>query len=186
MELISFILFVISMITASALVSGSEAALLSVSLAKVKELNSTKKTSSTKRLLGIKLNLQKYITSIVILNNIINIIGSIYVGILATQFFGETYIGVFSGVLTFLIILFSEIIPKIYGEKFASQISQIIAIPLYYITLLLTPLVMIMEKLTSIFVRGGKTNQISEGDVQTDRPTALTSYVNGNREIGEK
>ena len=90
MEIFLFISTILFIIIASGIVSSSEVALLSVSYAKVKDLLNSKNKKETrlaKQLLYVKDNLQKYISSIVILNNIINIVGSIYVGILATRIF---------------------------------------------------------------------------------------------------
>ncbi len=116
MEIVFFILLVVAIIVTSAIVSGSEAALLSVSYTKAKEIaRENPKDLKAISLLKIKDDLQKYIATIVVLNNIINIVGSIYVGVIGVQIFGEVYLGIVSAALTFLIIMFAEIIPKIFG-----------------------------------------------------------------------
>ncbi|MEC8339003.1 MAG: hemolysin family protein [Nanoarchaeota archaeon] len=164
-----FILTILVMLLLSALVSGSEAALLSVSLAKAKEIkNSSDKTISQKGkvLLMVKENLQQHITTIVVLNNIINIVGSIYVGVLATEIFGDTALGIVSAVLTFLIILFSEIIPKIYGEQYCDTISTKIAIPLFFLSKILFPITWFLSKLTNIFVKQNSNHSVSEGEIK--------------------
>jgi CBS domain containing-hemolysin-like protein len=164
-----FIVTILVMLISSALVSGSEAALLSVSLAKAKELkNSSNKSISQKGkvLLLIKEDLQKHITTIVVLNNIINIAGSIYVGVLATQIFGDTALGIVSAALTFLIILFSEIIPKIYGEQYCGEISSSIAIPLFFISKLLFPITWILNHMTTLFVKKNLNHSVSEGEIK--------------------
>ncbi len=168
MELIFFIFLILAILVCSAIVSSSEAALLSISYARIKEISSSELPLRAKEnlLLIIKENMQKYITTIVVLNNVINIVGSIFVGVYATEIFGEIYLGVVSGVLTFLIILFSEIIPKIYGERHSEGISLFIAKPLYYLTLLLTPIIYLLHKLSSFFIRGDPEKQVSEGEIR--------------------
>ncbi len=168
MGLVLFVLFIFFIILLSAIVSGSEAAVLSVTLAKVKALNKSNKQKA-KFLLNIKKNLQKYIITIVVLNNIINIIGSIYVGLMTVKLFGNAYVGLVSGVLTFLIIIFAEIIPKLYGEQMAPKFSLMISKPLFFIAKFLSPLIFIIEKIISFFVNK-KTVQndssISEGEIR--------------------
>lgn len=167
MALTALIILIITIVIFSGLVSGSEAALLSISYAKAKELDhAKKKKKKAKYLMKIKEDMQKYLTSIVILNNLINIVGSIYVGVLATQLFGEIYLGLVSGILTFLIIIFAEILPKVYGEKYSTEIALTIAKPIIIITTLMLPLVFLINKFTKKIVKENKENNISEGEIK--------------------
>lgn len=164
-----FIITILVMLIFSALVSGSEAALLSVSLAKAKEIKNSldgSRAQKGKILLIIKENLQQHITTIVVLNNIINIVGSIYVGVLATEIFGDRALGIVSAVLTFLIILFSEIIPKIYGEQYCDIISTKIAIPLFFISKVLYPVTWVLNIMTTFFVKKNSNHSVSEGEIK--------------------
>jgi len=169
MEFFLFIITIVLIIVTSGLVSSSEVALLSISYAKVKDLmNSDNKSERirAKRLLKIKDNLQKHISSIVILNNVINIIGSIYVGYLANELFGEFYLGIVSAILTFLIILFAEIIPKIYGEKYSESLAMSVSKPLLFVTFLLKPLIMFLDIIINIFVKEETRQVVSEGEIK--------------------
>ena len=169
MEIILFTILILTILILSGLMSGSEAAILTISLAKAKELASTRKKTlkkQAKKLLKIKENLQKYISTIVILNNLINIVGSVYVGLLTTKIFGEIYLGIISAILTFLIIIFSEIIPKIYGEQYSEQISLKVASPLVILTTILSPVIFILDQITRIFIKETNSNNISEGEIK--------------------
>lgn len=165
-----FILFILLIIILSGIFSGSEAALLSVSYPKVKEiLNNTKsktKKKQAKNLIHIKDNIQNYITTLVVLNNIVNIIGSIYVGVFATSLLGDLYLGLISGILTFLIIVFSEIIPKVFAEQRADTISLKIAGFLIIMAKIFSPIIYILNKITHFFVKQNNTNSISEGEIR--------------------
>lgn len=172
MEIILFVTLTILVIVLSGIISGSEAALLSTSYPEIKEyISNTKnkaKKSKARQLLKIKENLQKYITTIVILNNIVNIVGSMFIGLLSAKIFNNSAIvGLISGILTFLIILFAEIIPKVFGEKHSLNIAIKIAKPLTTITKILHILVILLNKLTDFFIDTSKTeNQISEGVIK--------------------
>ena len=167
MEIIFFIAFIVTIIVTSAIISGSEAALLSISYTKAIE-TANEKVADTRAqaLLQIKEDLQKYIATIVVLNNIINIVGSIYVGVIAVQIFGETYLGVVSALLTFLIIMFAEIIPKIYGEKHSLGISLFVAKPLIFLSTLLAPVIYVLNTISGFFISKGETASISEGEIK--------------------
>ncbi len=171
MDILIFIILCLVVIILSGLISGSEAAILSVSYPHAKELLSSAHTKRdkirVKRLLEIKSNLQEYITTIVVLNNVVNIIGSIFIGLLASKIFGSYIVGVVSAVLTFLIILFSEIIPKLYGERFNKKISLHISLPLIILTKILFPLLWTLNKLVNLFFKSSEdSNHVSEGVIR--------------------
>lgn len=168
MEIFLFVLLILLIIVFSALASGSEAALLSVSYPKIKELANSKKKSKKKaqKLLYIKDNIQRYITTIVVFNNIVNIIGSIYVGVLASNIFGDLYLGLISGVLTFLIIIFAEIIPKVFAEQHSKKISLIITPYIIFFTKLFSPIIFVLDNITKYFVKENNQKSISEGEIK--------------------
>ena len=126
--MIGLIVAVLIVLIASALCSGSEAALFSTPLLEARKLAQSN-TRSALALLAIREKMNRPITTIVILNNVANIVGSIIVGGIAASVLGQQWLGLFSGVLTFLVILLSEIIPKTLGEEYAGRISLLIARP---------------------------------------------------------
>ena len=149
----------------SALCSGIEAALLSVPLIKLKKLAGTNKSSAL-TLLAIREKINRPITTIVTLNNISNIGGSIFVGGVATSVLGSQWLGTFTGILTFLIIVFGEIIPKTIGENHALRISLVTAKPILWLTLILTPLVWCVELITYPFISKEKKKTTDESEIK--------------------
>jgi CBS domain containing-hemolysin-like protein len=121
---------------------------------------------AAKALLAIKQQIARPISAIVVLNNVFNIVGSIAVGMLAAAEFGEAWVGVVSGVLTFLVILFSEIMPKTLAERYAEQVAVAVALPVRAITTLLTPLVVVFEILMRPLTRGERGPSISEAEIR--------------------
>jgi len=144
--MVLFITIIVSVLLVSGFSSGSEAALFSISKSKVEALamRGGRKNLDLKR---AKDNIRKSITALVILNNIANIAGSIAVGILATQIFGTPYIGIVSAVMTFAIIMFSEIIPKTMGERYSHKIGPLIAPAVIFLTIIFSPIVWMVDKL---------------------------------------
>ena len=149
----------------SAICSGSEAALFSVRLVKVRRLAQSKRPEAL-ALLSIREQMNRPIATIVILNNIANIVGTIVVGFLATNVLGSQWLGLVSGILTFLVILFSEIIPKTLGERYSDQIALVIARPVAGLTRILTPLIWCIEKITNPLTAGGNSFTTDEAEIE--------------------
>lgn len=117
-------------------------------------------------LLQVREQMNRPIATIVILNNIFNIVGSILVGQVTATALGEAWLGIVSGVLTFLIIVFAEIVPKTVGEQFAEPISLAIARPVQVLTLLLSPLVWVVERVTSPITQNRKIPITNEAEIR--------------------
>jgi CBS domain containing-hemolysin-like protein len=149
----------------SAICSGSEAALFSVRLVKVRRLAQSKRPEAL-ALLSIRERMNRPIATIVILNNIANIVGTIVVGFIAREILGSQWLGLVSGILTFLVILFSEIIPKTLGDRYSDQIALVIARPVAGLTRILTPLIWCIEKITNPLTAGGNSFTTDEAEIQ--------------------
>ena len=106
------------------------------------------------------------IATIVILNNIANIVGTSVVVFVARNVLGSQWLALVSGVLTFLVILFSEIIPKTVGERYSDQIALVIARPVAGLTRILTPLIWCIEKITNPLTAGGNSFTTDEAEIQ--------------------
>ena len=156
---VAFVLF------GSAFCSGTETALLSISPIKVRQLAQSKKPSAL-ALANIRLHINRPIATIVILNNIFNIVGSIMVGSLTSKVLGDAWLGVFSAILTFLIIVFGEIVPKTLGQRYAEPVCLLVAIPIRFLTALFTPLVWLVEHATAPLVRGNKSPTTDEAEIK--------------------
>ena len=161
----ALIVVVTLVLLGSALCSGTETALLSISPIKVRQLAQSKKPSAL-ALANIRLHINRPIATIVILNNIFNIVGSIMVGNLTTKVLGDAWLGVFSAILTFLIIVFGEIVPKTLGQRYAEPVCLIMAIPVRFLTALFTPLVWLVEHVTAPLVKGNKLPTTDEAEIK--------------------
>ena len=149
----------------SAICSGSEAALFSVRLVKVRRLAQSKRPAAL-ALLSIRERMNRPIATIVILNNIANIVGTSVVVFVARDVLGSQWLGLISGLLTFLVILFSEIIPKTLGERYSDQIALVIARPVAALTRILTPLIWCIEKITNPLTAGGNSFTTDEAEIK--------------------
>jgi CBS domain containing-hemolysin-like protein len=143
----TLIIAILIVLISSAICSSAEAALFSVSVIKVKQL-AEEDTKSGNALLNIKTDMNRPIAAIVVLNNVANIVGSIVIGGLATEVLGNKWIGYFSAALTFMVIIFSEIIPKTLGERYADKLSLMVSRPILFVSKIMSIVLWFIEKIT--------------------------------------
>ncbi len=153
------------MLLGSALCSGTETALLSVPLLKARQLAQSKQPAAL-ALYAIRNKINRPVATIVILNNLFNIVGSIVIGSIAARTFGDALLGVFSGVLTFLVIVVGEILPKTLGERYAIPIALLVAMPVRTLTWAFTPIVWLLERITNPFMTSGQRPITNEAEIK--------------------
>ena len=76
-------------------------------------------------------NVERPISAILTLNTVANTFGAAVAGAAASVVFGKEWLGLFSAVFTLSILLFSEIIPKTLGVRYAKGLARVVAWPLY-------------------------------------------------------
>jgi len=131
----------------SFLCSIAEAVLLSTSTAYIKVLE-RKKHPSAAILKDLKSEINRPLAAILTLNTIAHTTGAVGAGAQAAVVFGSAYVGVASALLTLLILIFSEIIPKTIGANYWRELAPVTAVGLKFITWLLLPFVWLSEKIT--------------------------------------
>ncbi len=156
---------ILIMLLGSAICSGTETALLSVPLLKARQLAQSKRPPAV-ALYAIRQKINRPVATIVILNNLFNIVGSIAIGSIAARTFGDALLGLFSGVLTFLVIVLGEIIPKTLGERYAIPIALLVAIPVRTLAWMFTPIIWLLEKVTSPFMTAGQHPITNETEIK--------------------
>lgn len=148
------ILYLLLAIGVSFFCSIAEAVLLSVRPAYIAVLEQKGKPSA-KVLKDLRENLDRPLASILTANTIAHTVGAAGVGAQAMVVFGSEYLGVTSAVLTLLILVFSEIIPKTLGATYWQQIAPIMGVLILWLTKILFPFVWLSEKLTRLLSRSG-------------------------------
>lgn len=138
--LISFI-FVLSI---SFLCSLCEAVILSLSPAFV-EVQAEKKTKSGRLLKHIIDNSDRSISAILTLNTISHTLGAAWIAYQVQNIFGETWVTLFSVFLTFMILVFSEILPKTIGKNNSKSLAFFAAYSIQLMTVSLYPIVKFSE-----------------------------------------
>ena len=108
--------------------------------------------------LNYKKNIDKPLSAILALNTIAHTIGAAGVGAEASKIFGHTSLGIVSAILTLLILIFSEIIPKTLGALYCKSLSKLTFYSIKFMMILTYPLVFISIRITQLFAK--KKNQI--------------------------
>jgi len=148
------IIILLILLTLSALVSGSEVAFFSLSPSD-KELLKDKKTRSSELILNLLQKPEKLLATILVANNFINVgivILSAYITGQLFDFGQSETLGFLVKVIliTFLILLAGEIIPKVYANEYARKVSALMAIPLFLLGKVLWPISYLLINSTNI------------------------------------
>ncbi|PIR54650.1 hemolysin [Candidatus Peregrinibacteria bacterium CG10_big_fil_rev_8_21_14_0_10_36_19] len=161
------IIILIGLVVLSGVFSGSETALVSISNSKVDDLVAQKVRNSA-ILKKLKNDPHKLLITILIGNNIVNIGSSAYAAVFFANIFGSSAVGIATGVMTFLILVFGEITPKAFAHQHAVGVSLLMARPIYILQLLLFPIVWFFDKIVDLvnFMFGSKTRStVTEGEI---------------------
>jgi len=147
------IIYIIIALGFSFLCSIAEAVLLSVTEPYIALLASQNKPSAG-LLRRLKEDINKPLAAILTLNTIAHTVGAAGAGAQATNIFGSAYLGIASAILTLLILVFSEIIPKTLGAHYWRQLAPSTAYGLKLLVWMLYPFVILTEMLTRSLTDG--------------------------------
>lgn len=149
------LIYVTIAILFSFLCSISEAVLLSVTTAHISVLEQEEKKSGP-LLRELKKDINKPLAAILTLNTVAHTVGAVGAGAQAVVVFGNAWVGLFSALLTLMILVFSEIIPKTLGVIYWRALSGITAYGLKYLIRALYPFVKLSELVTQGFSKNTK------------------------------
>ena len=173
------ILLLIVFLALSAFFSGVETALFSLSRLRVKHLLE-KKRRGAKTVDQIKSNPHRLLITILIGNNVVNIAAAALATTVAIEIFESNVVGITTGIMTLLILVFGEITPKTLATTYNEQIALIVAAPLKLLMIVLYPIVRIFE----LFMHGiikviGKKEKpvVTEEEIET--------FVKVGEEVGQ-
>lgn len=126
-----------------------------------------------KTLLKIIDNPGKLLSTILIGNNIVNLSASSLATTWTTRVLGNAFIGIATGILTLLVLLFGEITPKTMATFYAEKMALSYAPVIYFLMKLLTPVIFLVNKLSNgiLFLLrtdpNGKQNTMTEQELRT-------------------
>ncbi|MBT4850233.1 HlyC/CorC family transporter [Candidatus Parcubacteria bacterium] len=154
-------LVLLILIALSAWFSGMEIAMFSMSSAQVKSMAMAKK-SNAELLQKLLIKKQRLLVVILLGNNLVNIGAASLATVMATQKFGSAGAGIATGAMTLLILVFGEMYPKAYFEINAERLARLFSPMVYFLQIILFPIVYILEKLLIWLTRGKNSQGVSE------------------------
>lgn len=140
---------IILLILLSAFFSSAETALTTVNKFTLRSMadNGNKRAARVLKLIS---NSDKLISTILIGNNIVNISASALATTLTTNLFGSKAVGIATGILTLLILLFGEITPKTLAQNNSVKMSILYVDVVRFLVYIFTPFVFIINKISHV------------------------------------
>ncbi len=124
-----------------------------------------RKARSGRMLLKFKDKIEEPISAIITLNTIAHTIGAAISGAMALRIFGSKWVALFSGVLTFLVLVCSEIIPKTIGAHYWKSLGPFAAYLLQGMIIVMKPILIPLHYLTGLIARGESSEGMSKTDI---------------------
>jgi len=165
------IIILISLIILSAFFSGSEIAFIVGNKIKI-EIRARKKNIAAESAQHFINNPQKFFSTILIGNNIVNIAFASISALFLSAIFGLNKFTILI-ISTFIILLFGELVPKYFARELADRIILLAALPLRAVSILLYPFVKITSSLSSLFTQSSNVSEekinylFSKEDIET-------------------
>ncbi len=167
----SQIVILVVCILLSAFFSASETALMSVNRIRMRTLadEGNEKAKKVEKLLE---NTDSLLSTILVGNNLVNILASSITTALAISIVGDAGVGIATGIVTIMILIFAEITPKSLSTKHAESIALAICNIIQFLVTILKPVVFILNAISGVLISllGGKVEDgpnITEEDVRT-------------------
>ncbi|WP_295213179.1 hemolysin family protein [Ruminococcus sp.] len=165
------VLVIAILLMISAVCSATETAFSSCNRIRLKKL-ADEGSKSAKKALYICDNFDKALTAILIGNNVVNISSSSLATVLFTEKFGAGSVGIATIVMTVLVLIFGEILPKSLAKENSERFSILMAAPLSAFMFIITPL-------TAIFmgIKNGASKLVSSGKDQPSVTEEELKYI---------
>ena len=134
------------------------------------------------RVLGILDQYGKMLSAILIGNNIVNLSASSVATTFAIKIWGSYIVGIVTGILTFVILIFGEIIPKTWAMQRSEKITLMYSGTIRLWMTILTPVIFIIDKLSNWILRFLHIS--SDGNNFSITEKELKTYVDVSHEGG--
>lgn len=163
--MLELVITVVLVVGVSSLCSTTEAMLYSLSWTYIEKLKADGKKVGT-LLYDMRTNVDRPISAILTLNTVANTAGATIAGALAASVLGTENLIYFSIVITVLILIFGEILPKTIGVIYSNAISPFLAYFLQFIIVVLFPVTYFLSLLTRLVTPKTVAPTATEDDIK--------------------
>lgn len=162
--MVLMVLYFFGALTLSFLCSVLEAVLLSTPMSYI-SMKENEGNATASLLKKYKENIDRPVGAILSLNTIAHTIGSAGVGAESIKVFGQEYFGIISAVLTLLILVLSEIIPKTLGATYWRSLAMLSTKVIRVMIVVTYPLVLLSELIIRLFTPKRRQVSVSREEV---------------------
>lgn len=162
MSFVTLLTIVLLCIIFSAIFSAAETAITAISPGKMKTLQEDK-VPNAEKVIKLRADSDKFLSTILIANNLVNILASSLAAAYLTSTFGEEAVFLSTALMTLLLIVFAELLPKTLALKNAENLSLKLANIIYFLVFILSPISIVIRYLVNAIskilgVKNGKIN----------------------------
>jgi len=131
---------------------------------------------------AMKRNIDRPLTAILTMNTVAHTVGAVGVGAQAAVVFGNRAVGVASAIMTILVLVVSEIIPKTLGAIHAKSLAAPAAMIIRLMTLLCLPLIVMLEWVNRVIAFRRRDDSLSRAELLATLRLGRSSGAIGRRE----
>jgi len=168
--MVNVIIIVVCLIC-SAFFSSSEIAFASANKLRLKRSAEEKGTLASKLAYKIYENYESALATILIGNNLVNIASESVATIIVIGLLGASDAWIATVVMTVIVLIFGEIVPKVVVKTMPDTFSTIFAIPLHFLMIITRPIVVVVDGLvkllSNLWKEGVDTTPISKEELET-------------------
>jgi putative hemolysin len=160
------LLVLLLLLLLSGFFSSSETALFSISRVKARHLAKSQRATD-KLIHKMKENPHRLLSTILIGNNLANIASAALATAFALKLFPNKAVGIATGVMTILILIFGEIVPKSVATRNNLLLARLVIFPIYWLSLLFYPVIILLDFIPKLTGRIKKTPSVTEAELIT-------------------
>ncbi|WBU54771.1 HlyC/CorC family transporter [Paracoccus sp. SCSIO 75233] len=143
---------ILFLLVGSAFFSASETALTGASRAKLRS-RADKGDQGAEAALDITRESDRLIGAILLGNNVLNILSASLATAMFTALFGSSGVAIATFVMTVLVLIFAEVLPKSYAIANSETLASVVARPMQLIMKLLSPIVLVVRAIVRLIMR---------------------------------
>lgn len=177
------ILFILFLLVVASGFEAAETALLAVSAVRIQTLvkNGDRRAETIAKLRG---NVRRLLGTLLLGQTVCDIASAAIATDAATTAFGDAGVGIVTGVMTVVVLIFVNLIPKSYAANNAERLALAFARPVYVLTVALGPVVSVVDRFVGLFVRAKRPEvRVTEEEIKTMTRMGVSA---GAVESGEK
>ena len=146
--------------------SSAETALFSIS--KAKAIHLAKERGLTNSLIKkLKDDPHRLLSTILIGNNLVNVGASALATAITIELVSSNAVGIATGVMTCLILIFGEIFPKSVATRNNVLIARLVIIPLYWLSILFAPIIVLLNFIPKLTGKVQRKSHVTEEELMT-------------------